>query len=250
VVLVQRKGRQPRRRESYFEEAGRAVSENLEANLFFMSSIEDATKENDEFWRDIASDLVEFHGVGAKGELNHNYGLHLSEQTKKLISDHHKIAFAGENNPNFGKPSSEETKRRSRESNIGKHSDPRNSFTGRHHTEQSKRKIRATNVGKYISDKTRRKIGLASKGRIPWNKGKKCSPLPEEQRKKISKALKGRINAWNKGVPRPDELKKRQSNSMKGEKNPMYGKHHSEKTKKKISETKKASYKRIRSLST
>ena len=84
MVLVQRKGRQPRRRESYFEEAGRAVSGNLEANLFFMTSIEDATKENDEFWRDIASDLVEFHGVGAKGELNHNYGLHLSAIITRL----------------------------------------------------------------------------------------------------------------------------------------------------------------------
>ena len=50
-------------------------------------------------------------------------------------------------------------------------------------------------------------------------KGKKLS---EEAKRKISEANKGCI-PWNKGIP-----------FLKGEKNPMYGKHHSEETKQKL----------------
>ena len=66
--------------------------------------------------------------------------------------------------------------------------------------------------------------------------------LSEEHKIKISESMKGHT-AWNKGIPVPDEQKKRQSEAMKGklagEKHPFYGKHHSEETRKKLSEAHK-----------
>ena len=60
----------------------------------------------------------------------------------------------------------------------------------------------------------------------------------EETRKKISEANKGKP-APNKGVPMSEEQKKKISESLKelfsGEKHPMFGKHHSDETKKKLS---------------
>ena len=43
----------------------------------------------------------------------------------------------------------------------------------------------------------------------------------------------------NKGKHHSDETKRKMSESLKGEKNPFYGKHHTEETKKKLSEAKK-----------
>ena len=78
--------------------------------------------------------------------------------------------------------------------------------------------------------------------------------VTEEQKRKISEAMKGRefteehkqhLSEALKGKPKSDKQKKEHSERMKGENNPMYGKHpigsmkgkhHSEETKKKISE--------------
>ena len=60
------------------------------------------------------------------------------------------------------------------------------------------------------SEETRRKMSNSHKGKIPPNKGK---PMSEETKKKLSESKKGLLS---------------------GEKNPMFGKHHSEETKQKI----------------
>lgn len=72
-----------------------------------------------------------------------------------------------------------------------------NGTMGYRHTEKAKNKMSITH--KNMSDKTRQKIGIASKGR----------KHSEESKQKISKAIKG-------------------------DKNPMYGKHHTEETKRKM----------------
>lgn len=51
------------------------------------------------------------------------------------------------------------------------------------HTEETKQKIREALMGHPTSEETRRKIGLKSKGRVAWNKGKSWS---KEIREKIS----------------------------------------------------------------
>lgn len=59
----------------------------------------------------------------------------------------------------------------------------------------------------------------------------------EKTKKKISEANKGKT-PWNKGKTHSEETRKKMSESLKGENNPMYGKRHSEETRKKISESK------------
>jgi hypothetical protein len=61
----------------------------------------------------------------------------------------------------------------------------------------------------------------------------------EEHKKKISNAMKNRKVTWGYKV---SETKKR-CGTVKGINNPMYGKHHSEETKRKISENKERSKK-------
>jgi hypothetical protein len=95
-------------------------------------------------------------------------------------------------------------------------------------------------LGYLNSPETRRRISEAQKGRTPWNKGKigvQISPrrgvplpqatkdkirtkllgthLPEEQRRKISRALSGRTT-WNKGVPHTQEHKRKIADAHRG----------------------------------
>ena len=74
------------------------------------------------------------------------------------------------------------------------------------------------------SEESKKKISESQKGR----------KLSEEQRKKLSESLKGNQNRT--GIPHSDETKRKISNSIKGENHPLYGKHHTEETRRKMSE--------------
>ena len=102
----------------------------------------------------------------------------------------------------------EETKRKISEANKG-----------RHRSEEYKRKFcgeNNPNYGKHLSEETRRKISEAQKGKHH----------SEESKRKISET--------HKGKKRSDETRRKISEARKGlcygEKNPFYGKHHSEET--------------------
>jgi len=69
---------------------------------------------------------------------------------------------------------------------------------GRKHTEEAKRKIGKGNIGNIHTEETKKKMSVAKKGKKPWNKGK--------------------------------------TGIFTGTKNPFYGKHHSEETKRFLSE--------------
>ena len=111
--------------------------------------------------------------------------------------------------------------------------------------EETRRRL--SEVHKNISDETRRKMSLSAKGRTPYNKGKHLS---EEHKKKIGEANKGKtmseeskkkISTANKGKNRSEETKQNISEVKKklyssGMKHPMLGKHHTEESKKKMSE--------------
>ena len=65
-------------------------------------------------------------------------------------------------------------------------------------------------------------------------KARKGMKLSERHKRNIGKAIKGRI-APNKGIPASEETKKKLSNLLSGIKNPFYGKKHTLETRKKIS---------------
>ena len=67
--------------------------------------------------------------------------------------------------------------------------------------------------------------------------GGKYAKLSERSRQKISKSLIG--NTYRLGVPHTEEVKQKMRESRKGKNSPLFGKHLSEETKKKISDAKK-----------
>ena len=82
-------------------------------------------------------------------------------------------------------------------------------------------------VSRVYSEETRMKLSESHKGQIPWNKGKH-GLYSEETRMKLSESHKGQI-PWNKG----------KLGWCEGSKNGMYGKHHTEESKRKMSESSK-----------
>jgi group I intron endonuclease len=81
------------------------------------------------------------------------------------------------------------------------------------------------NTSMHFTDESRMKMSEASKS----TRGKRF--VSNEQRKKISDTLKGRVV--------PIEVREKISKSLTGEANPFFGKKHSDESKKKISESKR-----------
>jgi endogenous inhibitor of DNA gyrase (YacG/DUF329 family) len=104
-------------------------------------------------------------------ENNPNYGKHLSEETRKKLSDANK----GENSLNYGKHLSEETRKKISDANKGENH---------------------PNYGKHWSDETKKKMSDAMKGENNPNYGKHLS---EETKKKLSDANKGENHPNYKG---------------------------------------------------
>lgn len=105
-------------------------------------------------WR--IEDLVmltkqEHAGLHHKGENHHNFGKHLSEETRQKIGE----SLKGEHNPMFAKHLSEETRRKLSEAKKGKQK-----------SEEWKRKISEAHKGKHLSEETRRKMSESQKRRF------------------------------------------------------------------------------------
>ena len=81
--------------------------------------------------------------------------------------------------------------------------------------DEVKREFSKDQKNKKLSEETKLKISERTKGRIPWNKGKK-GIYTEETRRKISDKSKGKKMS--------EEAKKKISIKTKGENNPMFGK--------------------------
>ena len=77
----------------------------------------------------------------------------------------------------------------------------------------------------------------STRGNTAWNKD---VPVSDEVKAKISKGLYkyySEHEVWNKGVPQTEEAKEKNRVANSGENNGMYGKHHTDETKRKIRET-------------
>ena len=134
------------------------------------------------------------------------------------------------------------------------------SALGRKHKEETKRKISESEKGKVVSEKTRQLLSKIAKGtntgpkseetKRRMSKARKGIPLSEEHKAKLSKAKLGKkrppftdetrrkMSENQKGKKHSEEVKRKMSIAKKGkyvgEKNPFYGKHHTEETKNKI----------------
>ena len=105
---------------------------------------------------------------------------------------------------------------------------------GTHHSEATKQKMRQN------SGRRGKSSWLKGKHPIPWNKGKK-GLYSEEYKQKLRAAGKSHPvpwagnPPWNKGKAGcfSEEVKKRQREERLGEKNPFYGKHHTDEYKQK-----------------
>ena len=73
------------------------------------------------------------------GEKHPNYGKHLSEETRKKMSE----AASGENNHNFGKSMPDKIRKKISESTLGENA----YWYGKHHTDESKKKMSEANSG-------------------------------------------------------------------------------------------------------
>ena len=132
-------------------------------------------------------------------------GYHHTEETKKHLSE----VLSGENHPWYGKHHSEETKFKISEKRKG--ITPANK--GKQATEETKQKLRDAwkNRPRIFSDEVKQKMSESHQN------------ISDETRIKLR-------NAQIKRYENPEEHKK-QSVTMSGNKNPMYGKHHSQETK-------------------
>lgn len=97
-------------------------------------------------------------------------------------------------------------------------------------------KLHRTGVPNPKSEETRRKMSESHMGSTPWNKGKKMS---DEYCKTISEAHKGLLCGENHpmyGKHHTEEARRKISEAQKGRESTFKGHHHSEEAKKKLSE--------------
>jgi hypothetical protein len=120
--------------------------------------------------------------------------------------------------------------------NNGNFTGKNNPFFGKHHTKESRRKMSEYHKGKKLSYEHRRNLSKAQKKR--WEN--------PEQLKKLKILFSGKNNPMY-GRKHSDETKKKISEiletKMKGSGNGMYGKQHSTEALKKMSEKRKEWYK-------
>ena len=160
-------------------EEGLDAKEASNREIFWIKEYDATNRDKGYNIRDkVCSDFTEASCKRSKNYINPMKGKKHSEETKRKMREHH-ANFKGENSPIYGRK-----------------------FPGR-------------GKGRVLSEETRRKIGVANKG--------KC---------------KGKV-PWNKGIPMDEKTKEKLRQLNIGEKNPFYGKKHSEETIKKITQTRK-----------
>lgn len=159
-----------------------------------------------------------------------------SEQTKRKISEAHK-----------GKSLSEKTRRKISKAQRG----ARGNNWGKHHSEETKQKISEALKGRHHTKEARMKMSTAKRGKPHPHRG---VPRSEETRQKLRaawmperrQAQGDRIRLACKGKPLSKEHRRKLSVAHKGKPHSHCGHCLSEETKRKISEARKAYWRRVR----
>lgn len=112
--------------------------------------------------KEYKSNNVEFGYNIANGGSVH----HISEQTKKKISQTLKENYFKENHPNYGNKYSDEMKKKLSQSHIGLQTKENHYMYGKHHSDDMKERIRNTNISKGIMPSIEaRKKGAAARSK-------------------------------------------------------------------------------------
>lgn len=133
----------------------------------------------------------------------------------------------------FGMKHTEETKQRISKSGLGRSvsQETREKLSrvnkGKHLSDEQKEKLRLANLGKKLSEETRQKISQSGKGKRVG----KDNPM-------FGKGLSGELNGMY-GKHHTEETKQKLSEMNRGENNHFYGQHHTKETKKRLSESHK-----------
>ena len=140
--------------------------------------------------------------TGNKYIHGHNFrGKHHTFEANQKRSKNFKANYKKENHHMFGKHHLKETKRKISITKIGD-KNPMFGLRGKLNP----------NFGRKCSLKQRKRISKALKGRIPWNKGliKDTDDRVKRSSRKISNSCKGRT-AWNKGLTQETDERIKQS---------------------------------------
>ncbi len=150
----------------------------------------------------------------AKGRIPWNKGVPMSEETKLKLSE----SLSGQVPWNKGKVGAQEAWNKGMvgvsEETRAKMSAAKTGVKRKPYTEETRQKLSKANLGKILSDETKEKIGIAGRGRVPWNKGKECGPLSREHRRKIGESQSGENCHFWKGGITPENKKIRGSPEM------------------------------------
>lgn len=128
--------------------------------------------------------------------------------------------------------------------NLGEEVNKKISEASLNMTEEHKLKISEAKKGHKVSEETRKKISESKKGNklseetkrkiSEGNRGKHFKSFSEEWKKKLSDSHKGQVS-WNKGKHHTEASRKKMSEAHKGVR-------HTEETKRKMSETRKGKH--------
>ena len=145
---------------------------------------------------------------GEQIDIHHIDGNPLNNCVLNLLplpkSEHHKLHNSGENHPNYGKHLSDETKRKISESHKGKTL-----------SDEHKKNLSESHKGKTLSDETKKKLSESHKGKTLSDEHKK-NLSESHKGKTLSDETKKKLSESKKGIPKSEEHKQKLSEAMKG----------------------------------